>query len=151
MGEAATSETPTKNLADIAEVMRDIDFAMMSTRAEDGAFAARPMSNNRDVDFDGDSWFFSSEDTLTVKHLSHDPHVGLTMQGKGGLFGKPPMFLAIEGKAELIRDRAQFEEHWTKDLEYWWDGPDAPGLVLIKVHAERVHYWDGKEEGEVRL
>lgn len=29
------------------------------------------------------------------------------------------------------------------------DGTDTPGLVLIKVHASRLHYWDGEEEGHV--
>ena len=28
---------------------------------------------------------------------------------------------------------------------------DTPGLVLIKVHAIRIHYWDGEDEGEVAL
>ncbi len=147
-----TENTPgTKTLADIAEAMRDIDFTMLSTRAESGAIVSRPMSNNRDVEFDGDSYFFTDETTHTVDHISHDPQVGLSLQGKAGLFGKPPLFISVNGTAELIRDRNQFAAHWTKDLEYWWDGPDAPGLVLIKVHTRYIHYWDGKEEGEIHL
>ena len=27
----------------------------------------------------------------------------------------------------------------------------VPGLKLIKVRAERVHYWDGQDEGEIKL
>ena len=46
-------------LEDISEKMRDIDFAVLSTRTEGGAIAARPMSNNRQVEFDGDSYFFA--------------------------------------------------------------------------------------------
>lgn len=148
----ARENTPgTKTLADIAEAMRDIDFSMLSTTAQNGAIAARPMSNNRDVEYDGDSWFFTDETTHTVADIERNPQVGLSYQGKSGLFGKPPLFVAVEGRAELIRDKAQFEAHWTKDLEYYWDGPETPGLVLIKVHAERIHYWDGKEEGEIVL
>ena len=30
-------------------------------------------------------------------------------------------------------------------------GSDTPGLMLIKVHGGRVHYWDGEDEGEVLL
>ena len=63
-----------------------------------------------------------------------------------------PFFITIEGKAELIRDRAQFAEHWTKDLDEWLtDGIDTDGLVLIKVHADRLHYWDGYSQGEIDL
>jgi general stress protein 26 len=139
-------------LADIAEKMRDIDFAVLSTRTEGGAIAGRPMSNNREVEFDGDSWFFATEDTSMVDEIAADAAVGLTLQGKAGMLGLRPFFLAIDGKAELVRDRSLFEEHWTKDLERWWpDGLDTPGLLLIKVHADRVHYWDGEDEGEVKF
>ena len=143
---------PTKTLADIAAIMRDIDFTMLSTKTADGGIAARPMSNNRDVDYGGDSWFFSMDDTLTVHDIARDPNVGLTLHGNKGLLGKPPIFIAAEGKAEVIRDKAVFAKHWVKDLERWFaDGIDTPGLVLIKVHADRVHYWDGEDQGEVRV
>ena len=141
----------TKTLADLAEAMRDIDFTMLSTRTQDGSIAARPMSNNRDVDYDGDSWFFAFDDTRTVADIERDANVGLSLQGKAGLLGKPPIFIAAEGKAEIIRDKAAFEEHWVKDLDRWFEqGVDTPGLALIKVRADRIHYWDGEEEGEVR-
>lgn len=140
-----------KTLAEIAEYMRDVDFTMLSTKSEDGGIAARPMSNNRDVDYDGDSYFFALDDTKTVHDIARDPNVGLTLHGNKGFMGKPPVFVAAEGKAELIRDKAVFERHWDKDLERWFEqGTDTPGLVLIKVHADRVHYWDGEDQGEVR-
>lgn len=142
----------TWSLADLAEKMRDVDFTMLSTRAADGAIGSRPMSNNRDVDYDGDSFFFALEETRTVQDIARDPRVGLALQGKPGLLGKPPLFIAIEGNAELIRDKARFAKHWNKDLDYWFaDGVDTPGLVLIKVYAERAHYWAGQEEAEVML
>jgi len=141
-----------RTLPDIAEKMRDIDFGMLSTRTEQGAIAGRPMSNNRNVDYDGDSWFFTCDDTRMVSDIQRDPHVGLSFQAKAGLFGQRPFFLAVEGSAQLIRDKAQFEAHWSKDLEMWFkQGVDTPGLVLIKVVGERAHYWDGMDEGEIVL
>ena len=137
-------------LSDLAEAMRDIDFAMLSTRTEGGDIAARPMSNNRDVTYDGDSYFFTYEEARTVSDIERDPKVGLSFQGKTGLLGKPPLFIAVEGAAELIRDKAQFEAHWNSDLDYWFeDGIETPGVVLIKVHADRIHYWNGRDEGDV--
>ena len=53
----------TKTLEDISHAMRKIDFTMLTTVAADGGLASRPMSNNQDVDYDGDSHFFSLEDT----------------------------------------------------------------------------------------
>ncbi len=142
----------TKTLSDLAEIMRDIDFTMLSTKTADGGIAARPMSNNGDVDYSGDSFFFSMDNTLTVQDIGRDPNVGLTLHGNTGLLGKPPIFIAAEGKAQIIRDKAMFEQHWVKDLDRWFEqGVDTPGLVLIKVAADRVHYWDGEDQGEVKL
>jgi general stress protein 26 len=142
----------TKSLSELAELMKDIDFAMFSTHTQGGAIASRPMSNNGQVEYDGDNWFFTCEDTRLVADIRADPNVGLGFQAKGGLLGMKPRFVAIEGRAELIQDKAQFEAHWTKDLEIWFkDGIDTPGLTLIKVHGMRAHYWDGEDEGEVVL
>jgi len=141
-----------KSLADLAEKMKDIDFAILSTKTRSGAIAARPMSNNRQVDFDGDSYFFTCDETGTVADIEGDPQVGLGYQAKSGVLGMRPFFITIEGRAELIRDKSRFVEHWTKDLDRWFkDGVDTPGLTMVKVAAQRLHYWDGYDEGELRL
>lgn len=141
-----------KTLADIAKAMKDIDFAMLNSKAEDGSIGARPMSNNGDVDYDGDSWFFTTDDTRMVADIGRDPHVGLSFQGKSGMLGMRPFFVAVEGRADIVRDKATFEAHWVPDLERWFkQGVDTPGLVMIHVRAERLHYWDGEDEGEVAV
>lgn len=139
-------------LASLAEKMKDIDFAMLSTYAEDGQIGARPMSNNRDVTYDGDSYYFTTEDRLMVKDIERDPRVGLSFHGRSGLLKQKSLFIAVEGRADLIRDRGAFADHWNSDLQGWFsDGPDTPGLVMIRVHAERAHLWDGDEDGELAL
>ena len=141
-----------RTIEDISEAMRDIDFCMLTTTADGGGLAARPMSNNREVDYDGDSFFFSDGDTGKVRQIEADPKVALAFQGKQGLLGKPGIFIAVAGRAELIRDKAAFEKHWTKDLDRWFEqGVDTPGLTLIRVRAEQLHYWDGGDEGVLRL
>lgn len=135
-----------ETLHDLAERMSDIDIAILSTRAENGAIAGRPMSNNGDVEYDGDSYYFALESTNTVKDISRDPQVGLGFQGKHWFY------VAVEGRADLIRDKSQFEAHWNKDLEVWFkDGVDTPGLTLIHVKAQRIHWWDKGDEGEIKL
>ena len=58
----------------------------------------------------------------------------------------------MQGEAELIKDKARFAEHWTEDLDSWFkEGIDTPGLTMIKVRARRIHYWDGYDEGEIKL
>jgi general stress protein 26 len=139
-------------LPELAKKMKDIDFTMLSTRTASGAISARPMSNNGDVEYDGDSWFFSFEDAGAIEDIKRDPNVGLSLQGAKSLVGKPPLFIAVEGSAELIHDKAAFEAHWTPDMDRWAkQGLDTPGIVLIKVHASRIHYWDGEDEGELTV
>jgi general stress protein 26 len=135
-----------RSLADIAEKMRDIDVAMLSTRSEGGAIAGRPMSNNRDVEYDGSSYYFTWDDSRVVTDIEGDANVSLAFQGEDNFW------VAVEGKAEIVRDKAEFEEHWNEDIDEWFeDGIDTPGLAMIKVDAVRAHYWDGEDEGEVTL
>jgi general stress protein 26 len=139
-------------LSDISEKMRDIDFTILSTRTAGGAISGRPMSNNRQVEYDGDNYFFTCDHHNSVRDIEGDPNVALNYQSKSGMLGMKPFFITIEGKAELIKDKSTFAEHWTKDLDEWFkEGIDTPGLTMIKVHAERLHYWDGYDEGEIVL
>jgi general stress protein 26 len=139
-------------LSDISEKLRDIDFVMLHTCTDGDQIAGRPMSNNKDVDYDGDSFYFLDQSSRTYSDVQKVPEVTLAAQGSKGLFGSPPIFISIQGVAEIIEDKAAFEQHWTKDLERWWpDGIDTPGIALIKVHASRLHYWDGEDEGEIEV
>jgi general stress protein 26 len=136
----------SKTLAEISEKMRKIDIAMLSTHTDDGNIAGRPMSNNGDVEYDGDSYYFTMDNTRLVRDITQDRRVSLAFQD-GQAF-----HVAVEGKASLVRERAEFAAHWSSDLERWFDqGVDTPGLVMIKVSATRVHYWDGEDDGEVTL
>jgi general stress protein 26 len=48
------------SIEELSEKMRSIDFCMLSTREASGGISTRPMSNNGDVEYDGDSCFFRS-------------------------------------------------------------------------------------------
>lgn len=142
-------------LSDLSEKMKDIDFCMLVSRAQDGSLGGRPMSNNREVEYEGDSYFFTDDDTRMVADIERDASVGLTYAGNPGIkgmVGAPGLFIHVEGEASLVRDKTLFAEHWDKGLDRWFpEGVDTPGLVMIKVSARRLHYWDGEDEGEVKL
>jgi general stress protein 26 len=146
------SSADTMTLKDLAKTMREIDFVMLTTRTADGNFAARPMSNNGEVDYDGVSYYFTWATSRMVNDIAVEPKVGLSLQSSKGLFGKPPLFVSVEGHAELVRDKAEFAEHWSSGLDRWFkQGVETPGVVMLKVRAVRIHYWDGEEQGEVKL
>jgi general stress protein 26 len=139
-------------LEDLAAKIRKIDFCMMSTHTSSDAITNRPMSNNGDVEYDGDSWFFSFRETGKVADIARNPQVTLSFTEPPSLLGKPGMFISIEGKGEVIDDKTQFEQHWVSGLKRWFpEATDTPGLVLIKVRGERIQYWDGEDNGAIDL
>ena len=137
------------SLADVSKAIAGIDIAMLSTRAANGYVAARPMSNNGDVKYNGDNYFFAFEDSNTIQDIKREPKIGLSFVGSKNLLSSRA-YVSIEANAELIRDKALFRQHWNKDIEAWADkGIDTSGLILIKAHAVRIHLWSGHEEHEI--
>jgi general stress protein 26 len=139
-------------LEELAGKMADIDIAVMTTRGADGGLAGRPMSNNSDVKYNGESYFFTYEQAHTVADIERDPNVGLAYQGSAKLFISNKFYVFVEGHAQLIREKSAFQAHWTPELDRWFEnGIDTPGIVLIKVKADRIKYWDGMDSGDVTL
>ena len=131
------------SLKTIAEKMKDLDFCMMTTRDEKQVPHSRPMSNNRKVKYDGDSWFFTYEDSNKVQQIENDNKVNLIYQTDDMLF------IDCYGKASVVKDKETLEERWVDGLEQWFpEGIDTPGICLIKVSAERVTFWHKDQEGE---
>jgi hypothetical protein len=87
-------------LHDLSKKMAKLDFTMMATRSADGTLTARPMSNNGDVAYHGDSYFFAYRDSRKVADLRADPRTTLNYTGAAGMLGGPPLFVAVEGRAD---------------------------------------------------
>lgn len=142
----------THTLESLAKKMADIDFVMFQTLTDGGELAARPMSNNGDVEYDGDSWFYTYESTRMVADVRRDPKVSLSFTSAKSLLGKPPLFVAVQGRCHVHTDKAALAEHWVDDLERWFpQGIETPGIVLLHVRASRVTWWDGEDNGELRV
>jgi general stress protein 26 len=133
----------TRTLSEISKAMRDIDFCTLATHSGDGSIGGRPMSNNRKVDYTGESRFFTYADRLMVRDIERDPNVGLSYMGDPGVFGvigKPGLFIHVEGRASLIRDESRFAEHWEKSLDRWFpEGPRPPRALLGRRRGRRSH------------
>lgn len=135
-----------KTLQDVAEIMRDIDLCMLTTTTSNGMLASRPMSNNGEVEYDGNSYFFTWEGSRMVSDIELDSGVNLTFQGDDDIF------ISIGGKAEVTRSKDKMAEHWQEELSSWFEeGLDTPGIAMITVIAKHIKYWQGEDEGEVKL
>ncbi|MES5098571.1 pyridoxamine 5'-phosphate oxidase family protein [Agrobacterium sp. BA1120] len=139
-------------LHDLSKKMAKLDFAMLTTSSHAGSLTSRPMSNNGDVEYDGDSYFFAYKQSRKIAEINENSDVSLTYTGAVGMLGGSPLFLTVEGSATLIDDKSTFADHWTKDLDrYFPDGIETPGVVMIHVKAKNIRYWDGEDEGQISL
>ena len=137
----------SKSITQVANMMRDLDYCMFTTRAEDGGLRSRPMSNNGEVEFDGDVWFFSAGESRKVAEIEADPSVELSYSDPDRF-----LFISMSGTATIVRDIAKKRYLWIEYLELWFeDGPDDEDVVLIKVTPNVVAYWNGEENNEVTL
>lgn len=129
----------------IAAKMKNLDFCMMITQDGRNSFHSRPMSNNGKVEYDGNSWFFTYEDSNKVRQIEANAKVSLVYQNDD------MMFIECYGHATIIRQKSIMAEKWLDELSRWFpEGLETRGLCLIKVAATRVQFWHKEEEGEYK-
>ena len=138
-----TTDAASADLEAVAELLKKLDICMLVTHSADGALHGRPMSNNGEVEYDGDSWFFAFGDSRKVRELEADPRTQLA-------FIDTPngTWINVEGEAEIVRDDVERKKKlWLKDLERWFtEGPEDPNVVLIKVRAAHIDAWAGEHD-----
>ncbi len=131
----------------LSDVMKDIDICMMTTVGAYGHLHSRPMSNNRNVEWDGDTWFFSYADSSQVKETEKESNVNLAYAVPDDI-----VFVSVTGKGEIVKDDAKKKELWYDELERWFpEGPEDNNVVLIKVSGRKVLYWSKEGDGELDL
>lgn len=129
----------------IKELTEGIDFCMLTTN-DGGVLRSRPMSTQQ-TDFDGDLWFFTSEDTHKVAEIENDNRVAVAYSNGG-----KNIFVSISGKGSISKDKAKMEELWSPVLKAWFpEGLDDPKLCLLKVESEQAEYWEGSSSTLVQL
>ena len=135
-----------EGIAKIKELTEDIHIAMLTTVAEDGSLRARPMATES-ITHDGTLWFITRIETGKVEEVREDSHVLVSYEQP-----KDGMFLSLQGRARIIRDRATIKLHWMKQADGWFEnGSDDPAASLIEVKITGGEYWQQSSSGVVRL
>lgn len=122
----------------LREMIKEIDFCMLTTVDENNDLHSRPMSLNSEVDQQGNLWFFTSANSHKVSELRRMPKCNVS-------FAKPDdnRYVSITGTAELVKDKRKIEELWKPILKAWFpEGTDQPDLALLRVGIEKAEYWD---------
>ena len=130
--------TRDDDLQKIRELIKDIDFCMLTTVDENGDLHSRPMSSNGDVDDDGDIWFFTNASSHKVTEIQKLPKVNVS-------FADPDdqRYISVSGTAQVVRDRAKIDELWKPEFKIWFpEGKGDPEIALLRVNLEKAEYWD---------
>ena len=130
-----------ESVREIAKIIKDIKFALLTTSNAESHLHARPMTTQQ-AEFDGDLWFIGAKDSGSVADIKLHPRVNVSYAdtGKGS-------YVSVSGVGELIEDRAKLEELWSDFYKaYFQGGIDDPNVQLIKVEATGAEFWesDGK-------
>lgn len=140
-------ETPAnENVATIAEKIKDIRTAMMTTVALDGSLHSRPMATQQQ-EFDGDLWFFTGKDSLKIDELEKNNQVSVA-------YAAPDdnRYVSISGTASIVDDQAKIDELWSPFVKAWFpDGKDDPNITLVHVKPETAEYWDSSSSTLVQV
>ena len=130
------------------KLIRNIKFAMFTTRHGDGHLHSRPMTTqNQGIEADEGLWFFMSKSGDPVKELKADPIVNL-------VYADPSedTYVSVSGTAAMLEDGAKKKQLWNKLAEAWFPGgPTDPDLALVQVQIVQASYWDVKESKLVQL
>ena len=125
-------------LQKLRELVKDIDFCMLTTIDENGDPHSRPMSSNGDIDPDGDLWFFTNLSSHKVTEIENSPKVNLSFADPENM-----RYVSITGVAQLVRDRQKIEELWRPEFKIWFPkGKGDPEIALLRVSLQKGEYWD---------
>lgn len=111
---------------------------MMLTTMQGEKHVSRPMALQQ-FETDGTLWFFTSSETEKTDEMLENPQVNAS-------YASPNKsdYVSVSGTATILKDRAKIEELWNPFVNAWFEGPDDPKLVLVRVDLESAEYWSSE-------
>lgn len=82
-------------------------------------------------------YFLTDQNSAQIAQANRFPEVTLTFADPGG-----NKFVAISGRAAVIRDRQKIEELWNPAAKAWWGSADDPAIRVVKVEPDEAELWD---------
>ena len=128
------------HVAELRDKIKPVRFAMFTTTDEHGHLTSQPMTN-QEIDAEGGLWFYTSTATDLWENIAANPKVNLS-------FAEPAdsLYVSISGTAERVVDRERIRALWNPMVAAWFpNGVEDPHVVLVRVVARTVHFWDSNE------
>ena len=130
------------------DLIKDIKFAMFTTRHGNGHLHSRPMTTqNKSLDEDDSLWFFMSKKSDPVDDLKADPTVNIVYADPSA-----DCYVSVSGDAAMIEDQAKKDQLFNSVAKAWFPGGSTdPDLALVQVRIVHASYWDVEESKPVQL
>jgi general stress protein 26 len=129
---------------ELNKLLGDFRTAILVTRDEQGLPRARPLAIQK-CEADGTVWFASSDHTPKIDELARDNNVAVICHRT-----RDEAWISLSGRAELVTDRAKIKDLWTPAMKAWFEGPDDPAIVLIRVKPTHAEYYEPSKPFFVR-
>jgi general stress protein 26 len=133
-----TAAAREENIEKLRDLIKGIKFAMLTTVEENGTLRSRPMTT-QEVEFDGDLYFFTRDDSAAAQQAEQDRHVNVS-------YAAPDKncYVSVSGTVRILHDRRKMEEYWKPIYKVFFsEGLDDPHLALLKVNVNSAEYWEG--------
>lgn len=121
----------------LAELIQDIDIAMLTTVNEQGLLHSRPMAT-QEMSPEGVLYFFVDTSSAKVSEIAFQNQVNL-------VYAKPEdnRYISISGKANIDKNKFRMEGLWKPSFRAWFpEGLEDPNLGLLQITVEQAEYWD---------
>jgi general stress protein 26 len=132
-------------ISKIAEMIKDIRIAMLSTVAPEGTISSRPMAT-QEAEFQGELLFLTRQESNKTDEIAHDSRVTLNY-----VDSKNYRFVTLSGRAALSKDRATIHELWNPLYKAWFpNGENDPEITVIRVNVDQAEYWEAPANAVMR-
>lgn len=144
MSETVPVVSREEGIAKIAELIKDIQMAMLTTVSPEGPLHSRPMATQQ-TPFEGELLFLTGEDSGKVHEIEDDAEVALTY------VAPKHTFLTLSGRASILNDRGLIERLWNPSYKAWFpEGKEDPNIRVLRVVVDQAEYWDAPSNAIVR-
>ncbi|QJC53425.1 pyridoxamine 5'-phosphate oxidase family protein [Paenibacillus albicereus] len=127
----------------IAARLQKEKYGVLSTVEED-----RPRSRYMSIFHDGLTvLLLADRRSWKVDQLEANPHANLLMGLEGHMW--PKDIVDVQGRASIQDDRSVIRDLWESDMNRYWEGPDDPNIVVLKLVPDTIVLTEGHNDEKV--
>lgn len=135
-----------QELQKLADLIRDIKIAMLTTVEEDGTLRSRPMATH-EMEEEGVLWFFTYIDSPKIYEISLEHKINVCYADPS-----KEMYVSVSGDAWVVRDENKIKQLWSPLLKAWFpNGPEDPKIALLRIDITQAEYWDAPDSKMVEI